>query len=85
MTRERAYPVDPIGSTLDVLVDTQARAKQPPKPCARRITHESCADPTLRSAITWCTLDEGHAGQCSGPPPRVIELDDFGPGRTKKP
>jgi hypothetical protein len=74
---DKRYPTHPRGE-LD-LGATSARVE----PCARRITHESCADPTLRSAVTWCWLHAGHRGQCSGPPPRVIERNSFMPKGSK--
>lgn len=71
------YPTDELGRQDDA--DYVAA-----KPCAKRITHERAADPALHTVVTWCCLRDGHQGQCSGSIPRVIEVDDLGPGHTKR-
>jgi hypothetical protein len=78
VTNDKRYPTDPRGR-LDAGASLTA-----PKPCAKRITHECAADPALRTCITWCALPDGHDGQCSGPAPRVIEPNDFGPATAKR-
>ena len=46
------------------------RETRPDKPCCKRITHEGVCK--FETSITWCTEPEGHAGQCSGPLPTII-------------
>lgn len=53
-----------------------------PKPCCKRITHENVSK--YETSITWCTLDDKHDGQCSGPLPTILESDDLGPGANKR-
>lgn len=76
MSVEKFFPVDPAG------VHDACGTEAPAKPCTRRLNWRT-ADGA--AAVTWCTLPDGHAGQCSGPKPRVIETDDLGPGRTRRP
>jgi hypothetical protein len=72
----KAYPTDELGARDDGDVST------PPKPCAKRITHENLSK--HETAITWCTQPDGHAGQCSGPLPSILEPNDLGPGSSKR-
>lgn len=71
---DRSYPTDPLGS-IDVLVDTQARAQQPPPPCCKRMN-------TI--PISWCGKPDGHEPPCHADPVRPIELDDLGPASSKR-
>lgn len=67
---EKEYPTEDRGRT-----DAGTRAVEPAI-CCKRIDHRNELEGALHM-VTWCTLPEGHAGQCSGPVPRVLETNDF--------
>jgi hypothetical protein len=50
--------------------------------CARRIDHENVS--RFETKVTWCTQADGHAGQCSGPLPSILETNDLGPAAAKR-
>lgn len=58
MSEEKQYPRDER-ALVDASVDRL------PVPCARPLR--------MYSTITWCELEDGHAGDCSGPEPRALE------------
>lgn len=65
MTRDRAYDADPLGQ-LD------AGTHEPiEKGCLKRIDHENVS--RFETSVTWCTLPQGHDGQCSGPLPTILD------------
>lgn len=65
---DRPFERDPAG-----LADNADHV--PAKPCCARMN-------TI--PISWCTRTPGHSGPCSAPPVRPIELDDLGPGASKR-
>lgn len=73
---EKKYPTN-----LDGLNDAGVTWDQT-KSCCKRINHENVS--RFETSVTWCTLPEGHDGQCSGPLPSIIEPDDLGPGASKR-
>jgi len=75
---EKHFPIDPRGQ-LDAGSSRESRS---PKPCANRITHENVS--RFETSVTWCTQPEGHAGQCSGPLPSILEPNDLGPLGAKR-
>lgn len=62
-------------------VDEGAREPEP-IPCCKRINHRNELEGAAL-AVTWCTQPDGHAGQCSGPVPRVLDTNAFTPTRSK--
>lgn len=74
---DKRFPTDPRGN-----LDVAAGADVNRRACCRRINHENVS--RFETSVTWCTLDEGHEGQCSGPLPSIVELDDLGPLASKR-
>lgn len=73
---EKHYPTDPRG-----VHDAGERAEAA-KPCTKRIAHEKVS--RFETSVGWCTLEHGHAGQCSGSLPSVLEPNDLGPSGSKR-
>lgn len=66
-----------IGTPSFPALDAPVAAEPSPKPC--------CARLDSAFGVSWCCESAGHKGSCSGPPARLIELDDLGPKRRRWP